>query len=171
MMSDSTCDSGKTHRPQWLQHMQARMLSALDGGEAFTAMAIFCSVPCILSLLSCLRTLCSTIKFILPNYESFPGILWGCSVACPLSSPALTASSVTSGLKLNGRKRSFCLLNSQIHLLSRKYSVLSLLKENLINHSVYITSLLPMKSGSERKNTFNHCVHLNEFQSTFGSYL
>lgn len=61
-------------------------------------------------------------------------------MACPLSFPALTASSVTFGLKLNGRRRSFCLLNSQIHLLSRKYSVLSLLKENLINHSVYITS-------------------------------
>lgn len=92
-------------------------------------------------------------------------------MACPLSFPGLTASSVTFGLKLNGRRRSFCLLNSQIHLLSRKYSVLSLLKENLINHSVYITSLLPMKSDSERKNTFNHCAHLNEFQSTFGSYL
>ena len=96
---------------------------------------------------------------------------WGCPAACPLSFPTLTANSVTFGLKLNGRRRSFCLLNSQIHLLSRKYSVLSLLKENLINHSVYITSLLPMKSDSERKNTFNHCVHLNEFQSTFGSYL
>lgn len=54
------------------------------------------------------------------------------TVSFPSGLPALTANSLLFHLKLNERRRSFCLPNSQIQLLGRKYSVFSLLEENLI---------------------------------------
>lgn len=102
---------------------------------------ILYSAPCAFSVLFP----CRAIQCLVLVSERLPGILMGMScgtVSFPSGLPALTANSLLFYLQLNERRRSFCLPNSQIQLLGRKYSVFSLLEENLIRLIALFTQLV-----------------------------